>query len=60
MVELMQELIRVDHETNSDMYLDDRIQGSAAVLVAYQTGNKILFIEQVIRLIGLYVKCRQV
>ncbi|MCX5811096.1 MAG: hypothetical protein NT178_00915 [Proteobacteria bacterium] len=60
MTELMQELIRIDHETDSALFLDERIAGSTFVLAAYQTGNKILFIEQVIQLIGLYVKCRQI
>jgi hypothetical protein len=56
--ELMQELIRIDAETNSEHFLDERIQGSAAVIAAYRTGNKQLFIEQALRLIELYRGCK--
>ena len=58
MTELMQELIRLDGHTDSNLYLDERIQGSEAVVAAYQTGNKQVFIEQAVSLISLYLKCK--
>ena len=59
MVELMKELLILDRVTDSTMYLNERIQGSEAVVAAYRTGNKQVFIEQAVALILLYLKCRQ-
>jgi|GEM_PF-4126267 len=58
MQELMLELIRLDRETDSDLYLDERIFASRAVVRAYREGTKQQFIENVLALIRLYFRCR--
>lgn len=59
MVEIMKELLRLDHETDSDLYLDERIQGSEAIVQAYQAGTKQQFVEQALALIKVYLKCKR-
>jgi hypothetical protein len=59
MVELMGELLRIDHVTDSNLYLNERISGSAAIVSAYRAGTKAQFIEQAVALIGLYLKCQK-
>lgn len=59
MVELMAELLHLDHIIDSDLYLDERIRGSEAVVQAYRTGTKQQFIEQALLLIKVYLRCQR-